>query len=246
VKAKEDKMAEDTQKETPEALENEALIQQMLRDAKKVELPSELTSNPVIHKGDETLAAPMTVKEVSSAGYVYVWDTRTFERIPIIYYMLPSKMRQKRDDGSFRFTTNDPGRLPKRGTLKCMLHPDSPNRAHYDELGFRVCKKSNLTNQYQLKQHMIHKHPQEWATIEEERKEREKEEDRALQRLILARAVGETPKQPEKVEEVSTNVETAEMNETAPALEPEKFVCQNCGKEFTYQKTYKKHIKICK
>jgi len=167
--------------------ENEALIQEALRDAAKVTLPSDLASHPVIHRGDEALEAPMTVKELSSAGYVYVWDTRTYEKVPILYYMLSSKLRQKREDGSFRFTTNDPHKLPKRGAVKCLLHKDSKHRAHFDELGFRVCLKNNITNQHQLKQHMLKKHPQEWAAIEDERKERERQEDRQLQHLIMGK-----------------------------------------------------------
>ena len=177
-------MAEDTLKTMEQ--QNEALIQEMLRDAKKTEIPSELRTNPVIHKGDETLQAPMTVKEISSAGYVWVWDSRTFEKIPILYYMLPSKLRQRRPDGSFRFTTTDPKEKPIRGTIKCMLHKEGESRKHYDELGFRGCLKENIPNQYQLKQHMLKKHPQEWAAIEAERIDKEKAEDRALQRLLLA------------------------------------------------------------
>jgi hypothetical protein len=236
IKLKEDKMAEDTQ-QTQIEQDNEAMIQEMLRDAEKtkVELDGDLTRNPVIHRGDEELAAPMIVKEISSAGYVYVYDTRTGEKIPVLYYMLPQKLRQRRKDGSFRFDVKNPGIRPKKGTFKCMLHPDSPNKEHYKELGFRVCTKSNITNAYQLKQHMIHKHPQEWAAIEEERVNREKEEDRALQRLLLASKLGvqeESVQEPVEKEIVADNEEL--------------FTCENCGKTFKYRKVYNKHIKDCK
>ena len=172
---------------------NEAMIQEMLRDAKKVEIPSELMDNRVIHKGDGTLESPMVVRHISSAGYVYVWDSRTFEKIPILYYMLAKKMRLRRKDGSYRFTTVDPKQLPKRGAVLCMLHKDAENREHYNGLGFRVCPKENITNLYQLKQHMLKKHPQEWAAIEEERKESERQEDRALNRLLLQSQVTKPP-----------------------------------------------------
>jgi hypothetical protein len=163
---------------------NEALIQEMLRDAQKATVPSE-TESPIIHRGDGELDAPMVVKEVSNAGYVWVWDTRSYEKIPVLSYMLAQKLRQKRPDGSYRFTTTDPKKLPIRGTIKCLLHPDRPEREYYNGLGFRTCQKSNLTNDYQLKQHMRKKHPQEWAAIEEYRKEKERAEDRALQKLLL-------------------------------------------------------------
>lgn len=177
-------MTEDSQNKQIEQ-DNEALIQEALRDAKVHELPGELTTNPIVHRGDETLQAPMTVKEISSAGYVHVWDSRTYERFNVLYYMLPQKLRQRRKDGSFRFTTNDPKQEPKHGTIKCLLHLDGENRAHYDELGFRTCPKHNITNPYQLTQHMKKKHKEEWAAIEKEREDKERKEDRALQRLLL-------------------------------------------------------------
>ena len=164
---------------------NEALIAEALRDAQLTEIPSSLRDEPVIHRGDETLEAPMTVKEISSAGYVWIWDSRTFEKAPCLYYMLPYKLRQRRPDGSFIFRTTDPGELPKRGEIKCMLHPDAENRKHYALLGFRTCPKDNITNPYQLTQHMKKKHPQEWAAIEKERLDAEKQEDRELTRMLL-------------------------------------------------------------
>ena len=173
--------------------DNESLIQEALRDAKLVDLPSELKENPVIHRGDETLDAPMTVKELSSAGYVYVWDSRTYERAPVLYYMLPSILRYRREDGSFIWTTNDPKKLPMRGTHKCLLHKDSPNRNEYDKMGLRTCKKSNIINDYEVKQHMSKKHPKEWQAIEDMRKEKERQEDRAFQRTLYE-AVGEKAK----------------------------------------------------
>ncbi|KKN72890.1 hypothetical protein LCGC14_0405940 [marine sediment metagenome] len=176
-----------TTKET--LTDNESLIQEALRDAKLVDLPSGLKKNPVIHKGDETLDAPMTVKELSSAGYVYVWDSRTFERAPVLYYMLPSILRRRREDGSFIWTTNDPKQLPKKGTHKCLLHKDSPNRERFDEMGLRVCKKSNIINKFEVKQHMSKKHPKEWQAIEDMRKEAERQEDRSFQKTLYE-AVG--------------------------------------------------------
>ena len=173
--------------------EREGLIAEMLRDAKTTELPSELSKDPVIHKGDEDLPAPMVVNTVTSAGYRYVWDTRTYEKIPILYYMIGQKMKQKRDDGSYQFMANDPHKLPKRGTHKCLLHKDSPDRNEYDELGFRICPKDNLTNRYQVSRHMQLKHPAEWREIEDARKELERKEDRELQRMLITKVAGQSP-----------------------------------------------------
>lgn len=220
---------EATLKRTEEEQANKALIAEMLRDATKVELPSELTRQPIVHSGDAVLPAPMTVKEISSAGYVWVWDTRSYEKVPILYYMLPSRLRERRPDGSFRFTTTDPGKEPKRGTIKCLLHPEAANRAHYDELGFRVCNKNNITNPYQLQQHMKKKHPQEWAAIEEERKTAEREQDRALQHALLTQQL-------EKRREIAQEVEQESQKSSKAS-----FICDICGADFGAQITLKRH-----
>jgi len=239
ISQKEDRMATEDRLNTQIEQDNDALIAEMLRSAEKVELPSELTREPVIHGGDAVLPSPMTVKEISSAGYVWVFDTRSFERIPILYYMLPNRLRERRPDGSFRFTTVDPGQKPKRGTIKCMLHADDPNRAHYNELGFRVCPRECIPNPYQLKQHMRKKHPQEWAAIEEERMAKEREEDRMLQRLLIKQQL---EKQGGGVKEV----EPAQEPEQAPPKTAERvFSCRNCGIYFGAEKPRDEHEKIC-
>ena len=201
------------------AQDNEALIQEMLRGAKPTEIEDVLSKNPIIHKGDADQPAPMVVSKISSAGYVYIWETDTFAKVPCLYYMLPSKLRSRRPDGSYRFTTIDPGQKPKLGNIKCSLHKDAQNRKHYAELGFRTCPKATLNSPYQLEQHMKKRHPQEWAAIEQERTRQEKEEDRALQRLILK---GMLPLQP------------VEVTQTIPFVEKETetimYTCSKCNK----------------
>lgn len=164
---------------------NKALIEQMLRDAQKAEIPSELKEHPVIHEGDAEFPAPMTVQQLKDAGYVYIWDTRTFERSPCLTYMLPSKLRMKREDGSYVFTTVPPTQKPMRGTIKCLLHSDNSNRKHYDEMGLPICKKSNLRNEFEMKQHMKKRHPREWEAIENERITAEKERERLMQETLI-------------------------------------------------------------
>ena len=171
--------------DTLTADENETLIAEMVRD--KVEV------NTVLHKGDDVLDAPMVVKEVSGPKRLYIWNTRTYEKVPILYYMLGQKLKQRRLDGSLMFRGSDPGKKFKMGEVKCLLHSSNENRAHYDGMGLRVCPKSNIINPHQLRLHMLHKHPQEWAAIEEERKEKEKQEERDFQRAIIARTTPEAP-----------------------------------------------------
>ena len=177
---------------------NEPLIEEMLQDAESVEVPSELKSNPIIHRGDETLEAPMTVKEMSSAGYKSVWDTRTYEWAPVLYYMLQEVLGRKRTDGSHIWTTVDPKRKPQRGTYKCMLHKDNPGRKEFDLMGLRVCPKDNIRNDFEVKQHMLKKHPKEWLTLEDVRKEKERQEDRDDAKLLRNALIAKTEPKEEK------------------------------------------------
>ena len=163
----------------------EVQIQEILRDAEQASEPGSVATDTLLHKTIEGVEAEMKLQEVTSAGYLYVWDTETGEKLPILSYMLPAKMRQLRPDGKPRFTGHDPKIKIWRGQIKCRLHQDDPERKHFDDLGLRVCRKSNITNPHALIQHMRLKHPQEWKQIDEEKKGKERLEDRQLQQAIL-------------------------------------------------------------
>ena len=239
---------EDTQQvATAIEKENEVLIEDLLRTSSVHELPSTLTTNPVIHKGDETLPAPMVVQSISSAGHVTLWETRTFEPAEVLYYMVQNRLLQRRPDGSYRWTRIDPKMKPRRGTYKCLLHAKAPDRAHYDALGFRSCKKSTLTNPYQVRQHMLKKHKQEWAAIEQERIDREREEDRQVQQAILLQMAGtsnatQVPKEP-VVETTQEPTLVGKVRKRTNLL-PGGYFCMLCKKRHHKDnKVGKKHLK---
>jgi len=181
-------MAEETQ------TENDALIADMVNRAKEAKEPGTFKVSEVLHRGDGDIPSPMTATQLESAGYVYIYDTETGEVSVTNRNMLMTQLKKKRPDGSRVFTTINPNITPKRGTLKCMLHPDDPNYFHYQELGLPECRKANLVSPYQVKRHMQKRHPAEWATIEEERAEKEKERDRALRERLLKSATGKRKK----------------------------------------------------
>ena len=160
-------------------------IEEMLRDAEALREPSDLLKQPVVHKGDENVPMPMVISTIEGGSFIPLYDTITGERSRVPYNMLRQLLRRKRKDGSLVFTTAKPSISPKVGSLKCMLHPEAPNRNHYDELGLPVCRKSNLTSPYMVRRHMEKRHPSAWATIEEERKAKEKIEERDFQRSLL-------------------------------------------------------------
>lgn len=172
---------------------NSAIIEQMVKEATSAPEPGTLKSGQVISKGDDDISSPQVLNRLKSAGYVYIWDTVTGELSVTNANMLRQQLGKKREDGSTVFTTINPHITVKRGTLKCMLHKDDPNRKHYDELGLAVCPKDNLTAPYQVLRHMMKRHHQEWATLEQERQNAERESDRAFQRQLFGKASSSNP-----------------------------------------------------
>ncbi len=177
----------------------------------------------------------MKATRVSGAGFKYIWDTRTLERFAVLDYMFGQKLKETRLDGSTRFTSKQPAGTPVKGTLKCWLHADGPMREHYTTIGLRVCRKSNLVNQYQVEQHCKKKHPQEYAIIKSEQAEVERQEGLSAQRAqtnaLLALAANVTPAPtPEPVAE--------------PVVADDLFQCPQCElPPFTAQTHLDKHIK---
>jgi hypothetical protein len=202
--------------------DNTALMEEMLRNAKAAPEPGDLKKGQLIPDGNKQL--PGGVIELKSAGYVRIYDTLTGEESIVNRNMLPDKLKQTRPDGSFVFSTKQSTK-PARGTFKCLLHKDNPNRKHYDELGLSVCRKDNLTAPHQVKLHMMHRHKTEWETIENERIEMERQEDRSLQKAILTAAGGIAPKS------IAKPIEKAEKANSVEDTPPvEKGTCPYCGK----------------
>ena len=154
-------------------------IEEQIRDAELLEESS------LVVESDKALGVEMSPTQLKSAGYVYIYDTRTHERSLCSRNVLLRNLQKKRPDGSMLFTTVKPSVGPKRGHLKCMLHPDGPNRYHYDELGLAVCMKDNLTSPYQVIRHMQKRHKVEYATIKEEEERLEKQKDRKLRESLI-------------------------------------------------------------
>jgi hypothetical protein len=151
-------------------------IEEQIRDAETV------AESQVIVETDKNLDMEegyIKPARVQSAGYVKIYDTRTGEMSLCNRNMLRHHLEKRRPDGSAVFTTVKPKIAPKRGHLKCMLHPDDPNRAHYDDLGLATCRKANLTSPFQVRRHMEKRHKMEWGTIKDEIARNEKEQERA-------------------------------------------------------------------
>jgi len=180
---------EDSSKQELEELtqaDNEKLIEELVLDAEEAEEPGAVAKEKVISKGDdEDAPVPMILSTLESAGYAIIYETKTGQSSIANKNMLASLLKVKNEDGTRRFTTRKPLKEPKRGTYKCFLHHDNPNRKHYDELGLPTCPKSNIINLYQVEQHMKKRHPASWEAIERERKEEERREERDFQRSLI-------------------------------------------------------------
>ena len=158
--------------------------QELLREVDKAE------ETPLIVENTDADFAQRAV-QLESAGYCYIYDRKSGDRSKTNNNMLPTQLKKKNKDGSLRFSTvkpENPIEPVKVGTIKCMLHASDPNRAHYDSLGLPVCKKHNITSQFHLRRHMMHRHKVEWDSIEQERIDKEKQEERDFQRSIISAA----------------------------------------------------------
>ena len=166
-------------------------IEEMLRDVEKAEEPGEIAKDPIIQKGKGD--NPPMIALIESAGYTRVFDTKTSVSSNINNNMLPAALRKKRPDGSFVFTVRRPNNPPKRGIYKCLLHKDDPNRKHYDEMGFAVCSKDNLSSPFHVRRHMKARHKVEFEAIEAERLDVEKKEEREFQRSLMGKVAEKAP-----------------------------------------------------
>lgn len=170
-----------------ETVSEQVQIEQWLAEAEAAEEPGQSLKQRVIHRGNDDLETPMRVHSLESAGYTKVYHTVTGDMSLCNNNMLPMQLRKKLPDGRLAFSTKPPeGITPFVGTTKCMLHPDDENRDKYDELGFAVCRKSNLANPHQMVRHMQHRHKIEWAAIQEMKEDQRREEDRAFQRQMYS------------------------------------------------------------
>ena len=165
---------------------NEPAIEEMMRDAEMADEPGDRKAGKVI---SATAHMTMSTSELQSAGYVYVYDTRTAERSIVNRNMLQQQLEKRREDGSFAFSTRQPeGIEPDRGTLQCFLHEDNPNREKYDKMGLVRCEKSNFFTEMDRERHLRMRHPRAFATLESERTRGERDAER-LERIALTETI---------------------------------------------------------
>ena len=165
---------------------NEPAIEEMMRDAEMADEPGDMKAGKVI---SATADMTMSTSELQSAGYVYVYDTRTADRSVVNRNMLQQQLEKRREDGSFVFSTRKPeGIEPIVGKLKCFLHEDDPNREKYDQMGLIRCVKTGFLNEMDRERHLRFRHPRAYATLENERTREERDAER-LERIALTKTI---------------------------------------------------------
>jgi hypothetical protein len=166
----------------------EKMTIELMEEAESAPEPGSFNRRQVIHSPSDTFPIDVQVASLESAGYVYVYDTETGSRSVVNRNMLETQLSKLRPDGTRFFTTVKPAFEPVKGTLKCLLHKDDPDRGQYDSWGFPTCNKSNLVSEFQVNRHVQIRHRMEWQTIYDERERQEKEEERNFQRQLLGLA----------------------------------------------------------
>lgn len=125
--------------------------------------------------------------QIAGPGFVMVYETRTGEPREINRNNLLGALAKNHKDPAYPEWKGKPlfSLIQPRpfvlGTYKCLLHPDQPERAEYDRRGLPSCPASHLPSADAVMQHMLHKHPEQWASIERERAEKERLAQQAIQ-----------------------------------------------------------------
>ena len=186
----------------------EKMTVELIEEAESAPEPGSFNRQQVINSPSDAFPIDVQISSLESAGYVYVYDNITGDRSVVNRNMLEAQLSKLRPDGTRFFTTAKPNFEPKQGELKCLLHEDDPERWQYDEWGFAVCNKSNLTSEFQVNRHVQIRHRMEWQTIYEERERKDKEEDRNFQRQLLGLATqgGTQPQVQSQTQEVDKSI----------------------------------------
>jgi hypothetical protein len=167
--------------------------------------------------GDFPQAHP--ARKEAGPGYDIVYHLESGEERRIPHDVLASTLSKLDSYGQTAFSLEKPNKEPTTGKERCLLHPDSPERARYDQRGYPVCRKDTIINTLQVQSHMDHRHPTAWRAIQNEwESDRQKaiEADRRetldLQRDLL------------RAQRAQINVPQVEAQPTAPRAEVEPTV----------------------
>lgn len=185
-----------------------------------------LQEGEVLSRGDSAEApVPMRVSDLRYKGYVQVWDTQTGVESLQPWWLLWQTMRKRREDGSLAFTRTNPNIPQDNGEdMFCPLNPLAPAGQRFSGKGFKPCKKRHIPHWDALQRHIQKSHGRAWEAMERERHDRERAEDRELQRAALH-------SQQQFMEALLRNAAPASV--AAPAPVPVSMACALCDAPMT-------------
>ena len=159
---------------------------------------------------------------------ITIYSVLNGEPIQVPRYMVGGVMEKRLPDGRFMFVSRqEEAPEYKLGTIKCFLHPESPEQAILEEIGLSTtsCPAAHLTNQHSKRIHAQHRHKQEWAAYTQYKEDKKEEANLARQErqleatLAIARAAGQQAAEPQV------------LSNPGPPPKARRGVCDICGKE---------------
>ena len=177
--------------------ENDSIVAELAKQWSEAPEPGSAKVGAVESRGTDEAPMPIVQSKISSAGYVYIWDRFNGDRSLTNRNMLPVQLKKRFNDGPHKgelvFQRTDPAlspgwSMPKQRMLKCRLHADDEERAMWDQMGFPVCVKDNLVSPYHVGRHMQRTHKEEWAAMQDMKEQREADEQKEFQRMMMAQA----------------------------------------------------------
>ena len=126
---------------------------------------------------------------------VTVWSLLDGSQSRVLKHKLAEVMRKRTLTGAQVFwMPGMPGKPPQaeNGSLLCMLHADHTEREWMDTIGLvaQTCRKANLRSEFDLQNHMLHRHQQEWSLIETAREQEARQAQDELVRLQIEAMTG--------------------------------------------------------
>ena len=162
-------------------------LEEQIRAAERAPEPGTVPPpKSVIQSLDGEIPVAVVQSALDSAGYSYVYDTKTRERSIVNNNMLRSVLGRKDGQGGYVFTTRKPTSPPDRGTTICMLHNDHPLRPKFDLMRLPTCRKANIPSEPEMRRHMKAKHRKEYENIKEIEDRERQDASYAIQKATLA------------------------------------------------------------
>ena len=152
-----------------------------------IQFPEPPLADGALDGGSDTRGSMAMASDPGSRDKITIYSTETGHPSRVLVNMLAKKLTQKLTDGRPVWSIA-PTKEYFVGENKCYLHPDHPMRAELDRIGLvdKTCPKKNIPSEFEVRQHMIHRHKQEMSVIEEARAAAEREEERAFRRMQMA------------------------------------------------------------